>query len=281
MSEHAQAPKIPDGLWTRQFGKDNDFPTVPTLKKVALCTTPRCGSHFLGHKLYMSGAFGYPLEYLNPGNWEVWKQRAGQMDTLDYIKSVRTGPNGVFAVKLHHEHLAAFLEHEPNPLDYRFIHLCRRDLIKQAISFARAQQTGAWISDMPETGAARYDWAMISSKVDAISRGNADWQSFLRSVGITPLQLCYEDIVADDTAAIAAIAGDLDIDLPKARSEPASFTPQKQRQQHDDWVARFEADSRDAMASGGHIPGMLSKSNPAIPLPRIKPLLKRALSAGS
>ncbi len=256
MTEPAPKTEIPDGLWHRQFDAANDFPTVPVTKKVALCTTPRCGSHFLGHQMHALGVFGYPLEYLNPGNWHVWENRAGTDDTLDYIKSVRTGPNGVFSVKLHHEHLLAFLKQEPAPLDYKFIHLCRRDLTKQAISFARAQQTGAWISDMPETAPAEYDWALIAEKVDAISRGNADWQSFLRSVGIKPLQLFYEDIVADMSGTITQIASYLEIDINDVTAEEPAFTPKRQKKKaQDDWLTRFESDSRAALAEGRPIPG--------------------------
>ncbi|WP_235224531.1 Stf0 family sulfotransferase [Octadecabacter dasysiphoniae] len=257
MSKPATTLEIPDGLWQRQFDPVNDFRTVPVTKKVALCTTPRCGSHFLGHKMHALGVFGYPLEYLNPGNWKVWEERAGQMDTLDYIKSVRTGPNGVFSVKLHHEHLVAFLRHEQNVLDYSYIHLCRRDLTKQAISFARAQQTGAWISDMPEMTPAQYDWSLIAEKMDAISRGNADWQSFLRSVGIKPLQLYYEDIVADTSGAIAQIAAYLDIDVSQITADKGIFAPQRQKKAaQDDWVTQFVDDSRRKLLDGRSIPGV-------------------------
>ncbi|MFG5381467.1 Stf0 family sulfotransferase [Yoonia sp. R2-816] len=278
MSEFAQNPEIPDGLWQRQFDPAHDFPKTDPAIKVALCTTPRCGSHFLGHQLHATRAFGYPLEYLNPGNWDVWTQRAGNMNTLDFIKSVRTGPNGVFAIKLHHEHLSDFLREEPEPLTYKFIHLCRRDLIKQAISFARAQQTGAWISDMPETAPARYDRALIAAKVDAISRGNADWQSFLRSVGINPLQLYYEDIVADEPAAVAQIADYLDVDIGRVDAATPSFSPQKQKKTYqEDWGAKFAADNRAALASGRAVPGVVQGGRPAAVSPRLKKMAKRLM----
>jgi LPS sulfotransferase NodH len=256
MTKTFPKPEISEGLWGRQFDAINDFLTVPVTKKVALCTTPRCGSHFLGHQMYAMGAFGYPLEYLNPGNWQVWEQRAGSLDTLDFIKSVRTGPNGLFSVKLHHEHLQAFLKQEQAPLEYKFIHLCRRDLTKQAISFARAQQTGAWISDMPEVAPAHYDWALIAEKVDAISRGNADWQSFLRSVGIKPLQLFYEDIVADLPGTISQIGDYLEVDISTLENEQSAFRPKRQKKtSNDGWLERFESDSRSALAAGRTIPG--------------------------
>ncbi|PJI91459.1 LPS sulfotransferase NodH [Yoonia maricola] len=276
MSDTVSKVRINDGLWHRQFDSENDYPTVPVTKKFALCTTPRCGSHFLGHKLHDLGAFGYPLEYLNPGNWQVWNKRAGERPTLDFIKSIRTGPNGLFAVKLHHEHLTAFLKHEAEPLDYKFIHLRRRDLTKQAISFARAQQTGAWISDMPETAPACYDWALIAEKMDAISRGNADWQSFLRSVGVQPLEMYYEDIVADTPQAIAQIADYLDIDLAEVTPEEPAFAPKRQKKKaQDDWLTRFQADSRAMLSKGDAIPGVSYPDNVAVLRRRTVKVAKR------
>ncbi|EBA11541.1 Stf0 family sulfotransferase [Roseobacter sp. CCS2] len=266
MSETKSSKDISAGPWQRQFDAAYDFPTTPVTTKVAFCTTPRCGSHFLGHRLHGTGAFGYPLEYLNPGNWHVWEKRAGPTPPLDYIKSVRTGPNGVFSVKLHHEHLAAFLKQEVAPLDYKFIHLQRRDLMKQAISFARAQQTGAWISDMPEKAAGSYDWSLITDKMDAISRGNADWQSFLSSMGIQPLQLYYEDVVADASAAIAQIADYLGVAMDSVVTTATTFTPQQQKKtaQAADWLSRYQSDSRAALAQGRSVAGFSHPTNATI-----------------
>ena len=265
MSDVDIQTNAPNGLWHRQFDESHDCPTNPIKLKLAFCTTPRCGSHFLGHKLHRLGTFGYPLEYLNPGNLHVWEKRAGTTPPFDFVKSVRTGPNGVFAVKLHHEHLSTFLQKESAPLEYKFIHLRRRSLTKQAISFSRAQQTGAWISDMQEMAPAKYDWAQIAEKMDAISRGNADWQSFLSSVGIQPLELFYEDIVEDIPSAIAQIANYLEIQIPNAPTEEATFEPRRQKKSvQDEWLSRFHEDSRIALAQGQPLPGVSHPSRSAI-----------------
>jgi len=42
-----------------------------------IASTPRCGSHFLGHALIESGHFGVPLEYLHRGNLDHWRQSDG------------------------------------------------------------------------------------------------------------------------------------------------------------------------------------------------------------
>ena len=211
--------------------------------------------------MYRTGAFGYPLEYCNPGNWTVWSARArqaGQQSVLDFIKSVRTGPNGVFAIKLHHEHLNHFLRHEPAPLSYRFVHLRRRDQLGQALSFARAQQTGVWISDMPETAPASYDWNLISAKLDILARGNARWTAFLAGQGVDPLDLWYEDVAADPQAAIREVARHLGIDLPESEINEEAFMPRPQKAASgakENWRARFISDSQVRLEDGKAVAG--------------------------
>ena len=253
--------QVPQNLWQRQFGVENDFPPTAPKHHVAICTTPRCGSHFLGHQMRDRNCFGYPLEYLNPGNLPVWQRRAqmaGAGDTLEFIKSIRTGPNGVFSTKLHHEHLEGFLDHEPDPLKYRFIHLRRRDLLRQAVSFARAQQTGAWISDMPEQADASYDRDLIAEKVEAISQGNARWSAFLSSLGIQPLEIYYEDIVADRDASLERIAAYLGVALETPAPGEAEFRPKPQRHADDPtetWIERFKAETREKIGHRSPVPG--------------------------
>ncbi len=248
------------GPWQRQFDPVYDFPPTLVTTKLALLTTPRCGSHFLGHRLRETGGFGYPLEYCNSGNWRHWRHRAreaGAAGVLDYIKSVRTGPNGVFAIKLHFEHLEKFLAEEDDPLSYVFVHLRRENLLAQAASFARAQQTGAWISDMPERGAARYDYDLIASKVTAVATGNAGWEAFLAATGREALQMTYEQVARDPSAAVRAIADHAGVTLAEA-SLPADFAPERQKSgKREDWPAMFRAETEKRLRSGQFaLPGL-------------------------
>lgn len=235
----------------------------------------------LGHRLHATGAFGYPLEYLNPGNWQVWARRArdtGSSDTLDFIKSVRTGPNGVFAIKLHYEHLPAFLQEEPDPLSYHYIPLVRRALNEQAISFARAQQTGAWISDMPERREAKYDFELIYSKARAIAEGNAGWEAYLEGIGAVPLRLFYEDVVKDPDTAISKICTFTGVNL--ADGNPLeTFSPTRQTKptRSNAWTMRYQNEFRQRALEG----------NLEVPCPTGSPRLgfiswarRRVLSAG-
>lgn len=257
-----QIQKTASGVWLRQFDDVFDFPSTEIKTRYVLCTTPRCGSHFLGHMLHQTGDFGYPLEYLNPGNWQVWRQRAaaaGFAKPLDYIKSIRTGPNGVFGIKLHHEHLELFLEQEPDPLSYHFIHLTRQDIVRQAVSFAKAQQTNSWISDMEPTVTARYDYDQTAAKLAEISKGNVNWTAFLASNGQSPLSITYEATAAAPQNTVQDIAKFLKVDLGTGEGIAQAFQPRVQQTPSghgEDWVSMFIHDTQKRLCQAETTPGV-------------------------
>lgn len=244
------------GLWREQFDPVLDLPTTAVLKKYAVCTTPRSGSHFLGHLLHQAGGFGYPLEYVQSANFDVWRARAreaGASDTLSYIKSIRTDDNGVFGIKLHYRHLTRFLENEPEVLSYRFITLERRELIKQAVSYAWAAQTKSWISGMPELAPARYDWELIAQKLAVITESNAGWRAFLAKIGCPVHHLFFEDVRIDPESATRGIANFLEVELTTPRRE--TFFPMEQAQPgKEEWVHRFIIESRERLSRGTLVP---------------------------
>lgn len=140
-------------LYKEQFSINYDFnPYYGDVKNIVFCTTPRCGSHMLGHMLYQSKAFGFPLEYLNELNLKKWKSIVGSQDlreVVDGLKVKRTSENGVFSIKTHFSHMkncggmGVFKSLFPNA---KYIHIKRRDVVGQAVSFFIAKKTEKWIS---------------------------------------------------------------------------------------------------------------------------------------
>ena|SRR5690554_247963 len=112
-------------LYEDQFSEQRDFvESTPVKKTLVIASTPRCGSHMLGHLLYQTGAFGFPLEYANPRNLKEWHRRFALEDQREVFRNIqtkRTSPNGVFGVKLHYSHLSIvggitqLLEDYPDP----------------------------------------------------------------------------------------------------------------------------------------------------------------------
>jgi LPS sulfotransferase NodH len=196
------------------------------------------------------------LEYLQKYNFTKWQQRAhAESDVLGYIKSVRTSGNGCFGLKVHHNHLGKLLRLESEGiLSYKCILLERRDLLAQAVSYARAAQTDSWISEMDAARAATYDAVLIQEKLDRIARGVAAWRQFTYGLGLPTLQLSFEDVLDQPEEILTTIARFLGVDMPAVEVIPG-VKPSSQSAAEDDWAERFVADTRRRLTSGGVLPG--------------------------
>ncbi|WP_089676027.1 Stf0 family sulfotransferase [Vreelandella aquamarina] len=70
-----------NNFYAKQFGEDLNFPSFDNVEDVrclVICSTPRCGSHMLGHSLYETGKAGFPLEYLQKNNLKRWSDVLGE-----------------------------------------------------------------------------------------------------------------------------------------------------------------------------------------------------------
>ena len=238
-------------LYEGQFSEELDQPqgTAP-IRNVLIASTPRCGSHMLGHAMTDTGLLGIPMEYCNPGNMKEWRTRlktTTPQETLAAIRARRTTPNGIFADRAHFDHCApmggpeALFDLLPG-----VIHLRRADVLRQAISFAVAWQTGVWITGQEAVSdAAVYDAGLIRSCLNDIAIQNANWVSTFAAAGIVPLNVFYESTAQDldrDITAIARFVGAIgDGDTLKARPRTRK---QSLNQRTEDWIRRYRDDQR-------------------------------------
>lgn len=200
-----------DGRWD-QFGADYDHaPFAGTPRLYLIASTPRSGSHFLGHSLLETGALGSPLEYFHPQHLRRWAELFGTTDfrsTMSRIVARRTSPSGWFGVKAHWQQFAPIAEND-GLLKFlgieTYIEIKRRDRIAQAISLVIAQQTNAWISFHDSKAEPRYDFDAIRKAMDGLDQGVAGWEAFFQANGITPLTIHYEDLTADPGATVDGI----------------------------------------------------------------------------
>ena len=81
----------------------------------------------------------------------------------------------------------------------RFVHLNRHDVVGQAISLYRAEQTDYWHITQPQEPkqAAAYDFQEISERVDSLRNDDAAWRDWFRSEDIAPLSVSYEELDAE------------------------------------------------------------------------------------
>ncbi len=238
--------------YPEQFEPDMDmarFAGRPHMYLIA--STPRCGSHFLGHALGATGDFGVPMEYLNPGSFPFWTKRLGTKSMPDLIAALvplRTSTNGRFGLKAH---WSQFEPHADRSLfaPYggleRAIFLYRRDLLAQAISLMRAAQTRQYISGSEKQGPQRYFYDRIIRRAAGLRAQNVAWSAYLRERFDKPfITVVYEDLVANQATEFARVARFFDGDA--AVAPTASERTQRQSDGvSDDWRQRFLSEMRD------------------------------------
>lgn len=241
-------------LFLEQFSEKKDQPYVEGPEKTLLiASTPRCGSHMLGHALAETGHFGVPYEYCNPANLIEWQRRFGTATTAQTVQELmrnRTTPNGVFALKAHFSHTTqldtptALLSMLP---DVKIVFIRRADILRQAISYAVAYQTGVWITGQKAVSDyAAYDAALIASCLDDIALQNAQWTSYFKRSGIPTCEVFYEAMTRDVEGTVTTIADFADIFLPKdslVTKAPTKLQGKDARVQ--EWIERYFADRRE------------------------------------
>lgn len=218
------------------------------LRGYAICTSPRSGSNFLCQHLSSTEVLGYPLEYFNwPGRRffddpDFPKDVAGQVDK---ILTVGATPNGIYGLKIfahQHDWISKEIDWLDALPDLRFVFLSRRDLLGQAISWARALQTGQYRSTQPVRQIEVFDGALIQKQLDALVREKARWEMFFARTGIIPLRLEYESVILNPEEAVGQIAKLLDIKPGLAR-DSSKITVERQRDAINvEWADRFRAE---------------------------------------
>ena len=137
-----------------------------------------------------------------------------------------------------------------------YIHLWRRDLLAQAISRVKAEQTGLWHrgsdgSEIERTAApapARYDPEKIGAIIDDLRGLDAGWRAWFAEDDLAPLSLCYEDVAADPLQALRDILDLLEIDPVAARAVSAD-TGRLSDAVSRDWHARYRADTAQSASA--------------------------------
>ena len=226
-----------------------------------IASTPRTGSNLLSRALWDTGRAGAPKEYLNPMQLRDWEVRLGSPLSrlrhlplrgpllvlvhrwdrprlaahLDRVRARRTS-NGWFGLKLHHHHLRRWdlgdaLE------GARWVHLRREDRVAQAVSWARALQTGQWAAHQRPWLPPRYDRRWVDGALRRIEEGEAGWARYFASRRIEPLSLTYEQVTSDLGGAVRAVLRHLGVTEVVA-APPAGLTRQADALS-EEWARRY------------------------------------------
>ncbi|WP_325598976.1 Stf0 family sulfotransferase [Nocardioides sp.] len=204
-----------------------------------LCATPRTGSTFLCSLLASTGVLGRPESYFREPDEVAWATRFG-LETagnqvrsyeafVDSVRDAATTENGVLGARIMWGSLdrlvggigrarrqsdSTTLQAALGPL--AFVHLVREDVVGQAVSWARAEQSGYWHQGDVIRRPVAPDVARMVALVKTIQDHNASWQAWFATNDLRPCVLTYEALTSDPGAAVGAIADLVGATIPPA-----------------------------------------------------------------
>lgn len=274
------------------------FQSLPRLTYF-VCGLPRCGSNLLCTAL--SGLAGYPDEHFLP-----WYKAAAagrcveQGQVREHLGKVfaEGAADGILGVKIMRDQLdiviAALRTRWPVATEtdaellgsvfpnLLYIHLVRRDIVRQAISLVRARQSNSWYELQPWAAAAlsqwdtarssalahlnisperianavaaveqqgrglpelRYDFDAIEQQVNWLTGETERWLAFFKSAKIHPGVVEYEELASDYQGGVRRVLTHLRVGYDDRRLLPPALKRQSD-EINDKWAERFEADRR-------------------------------------
>lgn len=215
------------------------------MRGYAICGEPRSGSTFLAHALHSTGMLGAPYEYFFDRK-RVRAIRSDPSRMASLLEEASTA-NGVYGIKLfsaHVDHARGLAWTKLLP-GLHYVHLEREDLLGQAISLAKALQSGRYKADDPARSPPRYDRRLIADCLARIAYGRARWDCYFARNGIAPLRLTYEQAVGDVQAAAEAVARHIGLDERPTVDKERGAQERQRDGESEEWRRRFIADAGD------------------------------------
>ncbi|MCW2832279.1 MAG: hypothetical protein JWN68_232 [Nocardioides sp.] len=234
-----------------------------------LCATPRTGSTYLCSLLASTGVLGRPESYFREQDEVAWATRFG-LETeghrvqdhpcfVDAVREAASTENGVFGSRIMWgsiERLVEGIGRERLVSDsatlqaalgrLAFVHLVRDDVVGQAVSWARAEQSGYWQQGDVVRSAVAPDVARMLGLVETIEDHNGSWQAWFTANAITPCVLTYEALTSDPRATVTTIADLVGVTVPPAW-RPGTAHHRQADQVNADWsdLLRSALETRD------------------------------------
>ena len=220
-----------------------------------LCGTARTGTSYLADLLASTGSVGLAQEYFAAKGEPGWAA-ANYRDYVAFIKRVRAR-NGVFGTKLLWFQLERMLPllrasvprgdalRDSEILDRFFpsapyIWMRRADLVAQAVSWSKAEQSDHWVS-LDEPGSARepvFDFDHVHQFVLLAARRNEQWRTWFAANEIEPFSILYEDLDADPVGVTRQVLDFLGVSVPDS-VEIASRVERQADGTNATWIARY------------------------------------------
>src|SRR3989442_1722335 len=237
-----------------------------------VCTIPRSGSNLLTDGLRDTRRAGMPKQFFLPKAKSRYTEELGIDPAVDYATYVRAivnkkiTRNEVFGFKLMSWYLDDFLARlreahgfgnsTPSDLELlcsafprlRFVRIVRRHKLRQALSTARALQTGLWKVQKGKTTLREpeFDPDLIEQSLREAERQEKVWDDFFRRIRVKPFNVEYEKLCQNYEPTIRAVLIFKKINLPaSARVGPPATTRQADEISRM-WEERFVAERPSA-----------------------------------
>ncbi len=218
-----------------------------------VCTIPRSGSNLLTDGLRDTRRAGMPKQFFLPKAEARYAAELGIDAGADYAAYVRAlvntkiTRNEVFGFKLMSWYLNDFFVRLREAHSFgnsttsdlellrsafprlRFVRIVRRHKLRQALSTARALQTGLWKVQEGKSSLREpeFDPDLIEQSLHEAERQEKIWDDFFQQIEVKPFLVEYEKLCQDYEATIRAVLNFLRIKLPSnARVGPPVTTRQ-------------------------------------------------------
>ena len=229
-----------------------------------ICATPRTGSSLLCGLLASTGVAGNPESYFRQQDEPSWAARWGISEpdgTFEYARYLQRAlaagrsENGVFGARVMWGTLdeivdklgTVFPDLARRDLDLlnrafgqlKFVYLRRRDVVAQAVSWLRAEQTQVWVArrDQPR-GEPHFEFDRLREMHRIIDNDNAAWQTWFTAVGAEPHRVTYEDLDRDPVGVTRRVLDFLGLELPAGRTVQVRHRRLSDRL-NAEWVERY------------------------------------------
>ncbi len=241
-----------------------------------ICATPRSGSTLLCDLLARTEVAGHPESYFRRQSIPYWVEhlrvpsdRQGKDPEISraYVSAVKqegASRNGLFGARIMWEsmpelsgHLDLLFPELPNDTarlhaafgDAVYIYLSRKDKISQAVSLAKAMQTGLWHlnsdgSELERTESLHpsgYDFGFLDACFRELTANDRAWRDWFQRERVDPVRTTYEALALDPQAELSKVLEALGQDpQPANRIEvgTAKLADEESRQ----WIERFRSE---------------------------------------
>jgi LPS sulfotransferase NodH len=232
-----------------------------------VCAIARTGSNLLTDGLRSTRRAGRPMQFFLPKFEERYGSRHGLSPGADfpgYIRGIVEGTkteNEVSAFKVMGWYLEEFLQRLRGSGAFgglgakdtdllrrafpriRYVQILRRNKLRQAISKAKATQTGLWKIRGENAAAAQpqFDEGLITRCLADTAADEEIWNIFFRRNGIEPFVVQYEDLCQDYEATIRRVLNHLKIRMPASEKIAPPQTIRQTDSLSREWEERYLA----------------------------------------